>query len=156
MRGEPHASPAALNGALEGLEPLLDALPTALLLLVPGSAQLVYANRAAHALAGGAPEEVAAAFARAAPATAGGASAVQDTEIEWTRPDGTRTLAVSRESAVLGGQNVSVLSFDDVTFASRSRRRSQLLAAAGLELSHSLEWSATLDAVARALVPAFA
>ncbi len=156
MRGEPHASVAALNGALEGLEPLLDALPTALLLLVPGSAQLVYANRAAHALAGGAPEEVAAAFARAAPAAAGGASAVQDTEIEWSGPDGTRTLAVSRESAVLGGQNVSVLTFEDVTFASRARRRSQLLAAAGLELSHSLDWSATLDAVARATVPAFA
>src|SRR6478609_2007596 len=96
MRGEPHALLAAVNGALDGLEPLLDALPTALLLLAPDSAQLVYANRAAYALAGGAPEAVAAAFARAAPAAAGGASAVQDTEIEWAGPNGMRTLAVSR------------------------------------------------------------
>jgi serine phosphatase RsbU (regulator of sigma subunit)/PAS domain-containing protein len=146
MRGEPHAPLAAVNGALEDLEPLLDALPTALLLLVPGTARLVYANRAAYALAGGAPEAVAAAFARA----------VRDTEIEWAGPDGTRTLAFTRESAVLHGQDVSMLTFEDVTFASRARRRSQLLAAAGLELSRSLDWSATLDAVARATVPAFA
>jgi serine phosphatase RsbU (regulator of sigma subunit)/PAS domain-containing protein len=57
---------------------------------------------------------------------------------------------------VLDGQDVSVLTFEDVTFASRARRRSQLLAAAGLELSRSLDWSATLEAVARATVPAFA
>jgi serine phosphatase RsbU (regulator of sigma subunit)/PAS domain-containing protein len=156
MRGEPHALSVALSAQLEGMEPLLDALPTALLLLDAESSVLLYANRAAYALAGGAPEVVAAIYAGAAPAVAGGASAVHDTEIEWAAPGGTRTLAVSRDYARLRDRDVCVLTFDDVTFASRSRRRSQLLAAAGLQLSRSLEWSETLAAVAKAAVPAFA
>src|SRR4051794_23605732 len=143
MRGEPHALTAALIARPEGVESLLDALPTALLLLDPASSELLYANRAAYALAGGAPERVAAAYARATPAAPGGASAVHDTEIEWAGQDGTRTLAVSRQSARLPDTNVTVLTFEDVTFASRARRRSQLLAAAGLHLSSSLEWAET-------------
>ena len=156
MRGEPHASLAALNGALEGLEPPLDALPTALLLLVPGSGSSVYANRAAHALAGGAPEEAAVAFARAAPAAAG---VVAPCRTRRSSGPGRTARAPSpsaaspqysaarRQRADIRGRDLREVGRGGAPSCSRrpassSRTRSS--------------WSATLDAVARATVPAFA
>jgi hypothetical protein len=40
-------------GSLSQLEPVLDAVPTPLLLIEPGTARVLYINPAAHRLAGG-------------------------------------------------------------------------------------------------------
>ncbi len=41
------------TGSLTQLEPVLDAVPTPLLLIEPGTARVLYVNPAAHQLAGG-------------------------------------------------------------------------------------------------------
>src|SRR5207248_5779670 len=53
VRAEPALS-AALRGGLAAQGPVLDALPTALLLIEPGTDDVLHANAAAHRLAGGA------------------------------------------------------------------------------------------------------
>ena len=44
---------AVADGSLTQLEPVLDAVPTPLLLIEPGTARVLYVNPAAHRLAGG-------------------------------------------------------------------------------------------------------
>ena len=45
---------AAVGGGLVDVEPILDVLPIPLILVEPGTARMLYANAAAHRMAGGA------------------------------------------------------------------------------------------------------
>jgi PAS domain S-box-containing protein len=165
---ESAAIAAAPTGGQGWLEPLLDLLPTPLLLVEPGTARLFYANRAAHALAGGAlpigadaevldreGRRLDAAELPAARAAQGERFA--GLQVDWRTPAGLRSLTVAGDTIRLsGGAPLAVLTLQDVTPLEAARRRSTALAETGSLLATSLDYRATLEAVAGLLVPRFA
>ena len=140
------SSEPALSAALD-VEPILDVLPVPMVLVEPGSARMLYANAAAHRLAGGAltlgvpaeeyprtyrlydtsgralgPDEM--------PAVRAARGEVLDcVQVDWETPGGIRTVLVSGSTIALeGGRHVTVVTFEDVTTLEGARRRSSLLA----------------------------
>jgi hypothetical protein len=129
-------------------------LPSPLLLIAPGSGRVLFANRAAHAAAGGtfpldldAPEQ-----RRVA---SGGRFA--NLPVEWQTPAGTRSLVASGDTIVPpGSPPVAVLTFEDVTELEAARRRSDALADVAALLAGALDFDATLQVFSQLAVPRLA
>src|SRR4051794_22391672 len=112
-------------GSLAALEPILDALPTPLVLVEPGSARVLHANPAAAALAPGA--EILDRAARG--------ERLEQTAVE----SGGRSLAVSARPVSIGDEREAILvTLEDVSELAHARRRTALLAEAGAHLGGSL------------------
>jgi PAS domain S-box-containing protein len=135
-------------------EPLLDLLPSPLLLISPHSGRVFFANRAAHRMSGGAfpldrrtPElERVAAGER-----------LENVQVEWETPSGTRSLMASGDTIVPPGERpVAVLTFEDVTELETSRRRADALSEISALLAGSLDFDATVQLIARLAVPRLA
>ena len=141
MSSEP-ASSAALD-----VEPILDVLPVPLILVEPETARMLYANAAAHRMAGGALELGVPAedYPRAyrlydtsgrplgpdeMPAVrAARGERLEHVQVDWDTPSGLRSVLVSGSTIALGGgRRVTVVTFEDVTTLEGARRRSSLLA----------------------------
>jgi PAS domain S-box-containing protein len=149
---------------------VLDLLPSPLLLIEPGTARVLFANRAAHALAGGefplapdAPGYVDAyrcfdlAGRRIPPEQMPGVRVARgesfsNFQMDWETVVGRRTLILAGRVV----EGVGVVTFEDVTEIEAARRRSVLLAEAGAALAASLDLEATARTVARLVVPRFA
>src|SRR5829696_6613264 len=162
-------------GSLTQLEPVLDAVPTALVLVEPGTARVLYVNPAAHLLAGSRIEKAAGAedyesmygaFDPSGRRLAGddypGVRAArgerfQNVRVDWDTAVGRRSLVVSAHTVPLAGLGeVALISFEDVTDLETARRRSSLLADAGSQLVRSLDPGEVAAAVAGLAVPAYA
>src|SRR4051794_5215461 len=132
----------AETGSVALLEPVLDLLPAPTLLIEPGTARVLYANAAAHRLAGGRFPLAADAGAYAAtyeifdeqgrPLPAGDHPAVRAARgepvrqalVDWNSPAGRRSLSVTADTARLPGVGHFVLlTFEDVTELQAARRR---------------------------------
>jgi PAS domain S-box-containing protein len=134
------SSVSSLSG-LGGAAGVLDLLPTAVILVEPGTARVLYANRAAHRIAGGemplsgGTED----YARLYPCrdVDGRPVASEDMpgpriarrepfsalQLDWTTADGVRTVLASGELTRLGdGTEVGVVTFEDVTALEAERR----------------------------------
>jgi serine phosphatase RsbU (regulator of sigma subunit)/PAS domain-containing protein len=132
-------------------EPLLDLLPSPLLLIEPGTARILYANRAARALAGGPPAPERELQRAAAGERFAGA------RIEWPTPAGTRTLDVAAETVAAPGRPpVAVVAFADVSELVAAQQRAHALADASALLGRSLDFDATARLIARLAVPRLA
>jgi PAS domain S-box-containing protein len=165
---ESGATAAAPAGGQGWLEPLLDLLPTPLLLIEPGTARLFYANRAAHGLADGAlpigedaevldREGHRLAGAEQPTARAARGERFAGVQVDWRTAGGLRTLTVAGDTIrFAGGAPIAVLTLQDVTPLEAARRRSTALAETGALLTASLDYRATLEAVAKLLVPRLA
>ncbi len=142
----------ALGG---GVEPILDVLPVPLLVIEPGSAQIIYANASAHALAGtviapGAPnprlyDQAGMPLTRdAMPLNrVARGETLSNVQLDWDTPEGLRTVLVSGTTLTLAEERkVGVVTFEDVTELESGRRRASLLAE---------ELEAMLDGVADAI-----
>src|SRR5215213_7853765 len=162
-------------GSLTQLEPVLDAVPTALVLVEPGTARVLYVNPAAHLLAGSRIEKAAGAgdyesmygaFDPSGRPLAGddypGVRAArgerfQNVRVDWDTAVGRRSLVVSAHTVPLAGLGeVALISFEDVTDLETARRRSSLLADAGSQLVRSLDRREVAEGVAQLAVPAYA
>ena len=159
---------------LQWLEPLLDRLPAPLVLQDPQTAEVLFANRAAHEVAGGrfplGDESGRSTLHRCF--DAGGrlleydelpgvrachGTFVQRERIDWETDAGRRSLLVSTDRMETpDGRPLVVVSFEDVTDIDQDRRRAQVLVEAGAALAGSLDFEETLRTVARLVVPAFA
>ncbi len=144
------AVPAPPAGASRWYEPVLDLLPSPLLLIAPDTARVFFANRAAHRMAGGSfpmgqelPE-----YRRVA-----AGERLTNVPVTWE----TRTLIASGDTVVPpGGAPVAVLTFEDVTELEATHRRSDALADAAALLAGSLDFDATLGTLAQLAVPRLA
>jgi PAS domain S-box-containing protein len=146
---------AGLRGGLAALGPVLEALPSALLLIEPGTAEVFHANAAAHRLAGGA-FPMGRLDLAVGPALARGET-VSNALLEWRTPAGARSLMVSGATvSLLDSERMTVVTLEDVTELETARRRAGLLAAAGARLADSLDLPETLAAVGRVVVPQIA
>jgi len=161
-------------GSLTQLEPVLDAVPTPLLLIEPGTARVLYINPAAHRLAGGRMEKAADAdYAsvygvfdpsgrRLASEEHPGVRAArgerfQNVPVDWVTPAGRRSIVVSANTVPLADVGeVALVTFEDVTELAASRRRSGLLAEASSQLGRSLDPQEVAQSVADLTVPTFA
>jgi serine phosphatase RsbU (regulator of sigma subunit)/PAS domain-containing protein len=136
----------ALSAALD-VEPILDVLPVAMFLVEPGTARLLYANAAAHRLAGGTialglpaedyprvhrlydtsgrplgPDEIPA-------VRAARGEVLRHVQVDWETAGSMRTVLVSGSTISLDdGREVTVVTCEDVTALEGARRRSSLLA----------------------------
>jgi PAS domain S-box-containing protein len=135
-------------------EPLLDLLPSPLLLIAPRSGRVFFANRAAHRMAGGSfpldrstPElERVAAGER-----------LENVQVEWETSAGPRSLMASGDTIVPPGERpVAVLTFEDVTDLEASRRRADALSEISALLAGSLDFDDTVQLIARLAVPRLA
>jgi len=160
-------------GSLTQLEPVLDAVPTPLLLIEPGTARMLYINPAAHRLAGGrmdkAPDaDYAAVYGvfdrsgrRLASEEHPGVRAArgerfENVPVDWVTPAGRRSIVVSAHTVSLGDAgDVALVTFEDVTELEAQRRRSALLAEASAQLGRSLDPHEVAQSVADLTVPAF-
>jgi serine phosphatase RsbU (regulator of sigma subunit)/PAS domain-containing protein len=121
-------------------EPLLDLLPSPLLLVDPASARVVFTNRAAQGLA--VPDAI---LLRVA-----GGERFANVQLDGAG----RSLVASGDTIVPpGGTPVAVLTFEDVTDLEAARLRSDALAEAGALLAGSLDFDETLARIARLAVP---
>src|SRR5688572_20945123 len=130
-------------GSLTHLEPVLDAVPTALVLVEPGTARVLYVNPAAHHLAGAPIEKAAGAgdyesmygafdpsgrplAAEEYPGVrAARGERFQNVRVDWDTAAGRRSLVVSAHTVPLSGAgDVAMISFEDVTDLEAARRRS--------------------------------
>ena len=129
-------------------------LPSPLLLIAPGSGRVLFANRAAHAAAGGTfPLDLDAPEHRRV--ASGGRFA--NLPVEWQTPAGTRSLVASGDTIVPpGSPPVAVLTFEDVTELEAARRRSDALADVAALLAGALDFDATLQVIAQLAVPRLA
>ena len=137
---------AAVRSGLD-VEPILDVLPVPLILVEPGSARMIYANTAAHELAGGAltldvpAEDYPSAYRLfdssgrplaidEMPAVrAARGETLSHVQVDWETPGGLRTVLVSGSTIALdGGRRVTVVTFEDVSQLEGARRRSTLIA----------------------------
>src|SRR3954451_7464345 len=125
-------------------EAALDALPTGVALVEPGSGRVLYANSAAQQL-GGVPDELAQRIA------GGEAFAAERLSIETAA--GVRELRATGTVSSLG---VGVISLEDVTETEAARRRASVLAGVASGLTDSLDLAATLATVGRVTVPEYA
>lgn len=121
-------------------EPLLDLLPSPLLLVDPASARVIFTNRAARGLA--VPESVCRRVA--------GGERFANVQLDW---EGRSLLASGDTIVPPGGDPVAVVTFEDVTELDAARRRADALAEAGALLAGSLDFEATLQGIARLAVP---
>jgi PAS domain-containing protein len=138
---------AAVGGGLVDVEPILDVLPIPLILVEPGTARMLYANTAAHRMAGGAltlgvpAEEYPSAYRLydesgrplrpdEMPAVrAARGETVSHVRVDWETPGGMYTVVVSGTTIMLGGgRRITVVTFEDVTELESARRRASLLA----------------------------
>src|SRR4051794_14774426 len=159
-------------GSVAPLEPVLDAIPAAVVLVEPGSGRVLYANPAAHRLAGGrfplinGADDYADRPLRCAedghplsPDEHPGLRAARgerfrNVALDWDLPGGRRSIVVSGDSLALeGGGQVALLSFEDVTELQAARRRAALLADAGPLLVGSLDPEELAHRVAQLVVP---
>ena len=134
MRFEP-ALTAAVRGGLADVEPILGVLPVPLILVEPGTARLLYANEAAHRLAGdplalSSPKLYDASGHLLEPdelpsARAARGETLSHVPFDWETPAGMRTLLISGTTI---DQQVTVVTFEDATELETERRRSSLLA----------------------------
>ena len=141
-------------GSLAKLEPVLDAVPTPLLLIEPGSARVLYANPAAHRLAGGRMEPAADAdyVARAARG-----ERFERLPVDWVTPAGRRSLVASASTVPIGGVgDVALVTLEDVSELEGARRRASVLSEASAHLGRSLDPREVATTVAELTVPAFA
>jgi PAS domain-containing protein len=137
----------AVTDARLDVEPILDVLPVPLIVVEPGSARVLYANAAAHKLAGGVltlgvpAEEYSRAYRlRDASGRALGpdempavraarGETLSHVQVDWDTPEGVRTVLASGTTiALAGGRRVTVVTFEDVTQLEGARRRSSLIA----------------------------
>jgi PAS domain-containing protein len=141
VRSEP-----ALSAAFD-VEPVLDVLPVPLILVEPDTARMLYANAAAHRLAGGTltlgvpPDEYPRGY-RLYDATgralgpdelpavrAARGETLDHVQLDWETPEGIRTVLASGSTLTLGGgRRVALVTFEDVSALEGARRRSSLLA----------------------------
>src|SRR5918994_1693610 len=160
-------------GSITQLEPILDAVPTPLLLIEPGSARVLYVNPAAHRLAGGRMEKAqdsdyASVYGVYDPSgrrlaseehpgvRAARGERFQNLPVDWVTPAGRRSIVVSAHTVPLGGAGeVALVTFEDVTELEAARRRSTLLAEASAQLGRSLDPREVADSVAALMVPGF-
>ena len=160
-------------GSLTQLEPVLDAVPTPLLLIEPGTARMLYINPAAHRLAGGRMDKAqdadyASVYGvfdpsgrRLASAEHPGVRAArgerfQNVPVDWVTPAGRRSIVVSAHTVPLGDAGeVALVTFEDVTELEAARRRSTLLAEASADLGGSLDPHEVAQSVADLTVPGF-
>ncbi|HKH17567.1 MAG TPA: SpoIIE family protein phosphatase [Solirubrobacteraceae bacterium] len=135
-------------------EPLLDLLPSPLLLISPVTGRVFFANRAAHETAGGAfPMDLQTPEHRRVAA----GERFTNVRVDWDTPAGTRSLIASGETIVPpASPPVAVLTFEDVTELEAAHRRAGALADAGAMLAGSLDFDATLQLIARLAVPRLA
>ena len=138
---------AAVSAARLDVEPILDVLPVPLILVEPGSARVLYANAAAHKLAGGVltlgvPAEEHPRVYRLRDASgralgpdempavrAARGETLSHVQVDWDTPVGLRTVLASGTTIALdGGRRVTVVTFEDVTTLESARRRSSLIA----------------------------
>jgi serine phosphatase RsbU (regulator of sigma subunit)/PAS domain-containing protein len=138
-------SEPALSAAFD-VEPILDVLPVPMLLVEPGTGRMLYANAAAHRLAGGTlaldvPAEEYPRTYRLYDASgrplgpdempamrAARGEVLEHVQVDWDTPGGLRTLLVSGSTIASDGREVTVVTFEDVTALEGARRRSSLLA----------------------------
>jgi PAS domain-containing protein len=137
----------AVTDARLDVEPILDVLPVPLIVVEPGSARVLYANAAAHKLAGGVftlgvPAEdyprayrLRDASGRALgpdemPAVrAARGETLSHVQVDWDTPEGVRTVHASGTTITLdGGRQVTVVTLEDVTQLEAARRRSSVIA----------------------------
>ncbi len=162
------------TGSLTQLEPVLDAVPTPLLLIEPGTARVLYINPAAHRLAGGRMEKApdsdyASVYGVFDPSgrrlaseehpgvRAARGERFQNVPVDWVLPAGRRSIVVSAHTVSLGAAgDVALVTFEDVTELEASRRRSDLLAEASAHLGRSLDPREVAVSVAELMVPGFA
>jgi serine phosphatase RsbU (regulator of sigma subunit)/PAS domain-containing protein len=162
------------TGSLTQLEPVLDAVPTPLLLIEPGTARVLYINPAAHELAGGRmdkaqDDDYASVYGVFDPSgrrlaseehpgvRAARGERFQNVPVDWVTPAGRRSIVVSAHTVPLGeAGDVALVTFEDVTELEAARRRSNLLAEASAHLGRSLDPDEVARAVAELTVPAFA
>jgi serine phosphatase RsbU (regulator of sigma subunit)/PAS domain-containing protein len=140
-------------GSLTQLELVLDAIPTPLLLIEPGTARILYVNPAAHRLAGGRMETAEDAdFA----VRAARGERFENVPVDWVTPAGRRSIVVSAHTVPLGDAgDVALVTFEDVTELEAARRRSTVLAEASSHLGRSLDPDEVAQTVADLCVPAF-
>jgi serine phosphatase RsbU (regulator of sigma subunit)/PAS domain-containing protein len=124
------------------------------LLIEPGSGRVLFANRAAHQLAGGSfPFD----WDTPAQRRVAAGERFANVRVEWDTRAGTRSLLVSGATlAARGGQPLAVLTFEDITEAEVARRRADTLDDVGVLLAGSLDFDATLQIIARLAVPRLA
>jgi serine phosphatase RsbU (regulator of sigma subunit)/PAS domain-containing protein len=78
-------------------------------------------------------------------------------QVRWETAAGTRSLMASGDTIVPpGGRPIGVLTFEDVTDLEAARQRSDTLAEVGALLARSLDLDATVQTIARLLVPRLA
>ena len=130
------------TGSIALLEPVLDALPSPKLLVEPGTGRVLYANPAAHRLAGGSMALAAGADAyadtygvfdesgRRLPSDehpgvrAARGERLRNVPVDWVTPAGRRSIVVSSDTVTLPGTDpVVVVTFEDVTDLQEARRR---------------------------------
>src|SRR3954452_6129784 len=161
-------------GSLGQLEPVLDAVPTPLLLVEPGTARVLYVNPAAHRLAGGemakaADADYASVYGVFDPSgrrlrseehpgvRAAQGERFENVHVDWVTSAGRRSIVVSPHTVPLAGAgDVALVTFEDVTELEAARRRSTLLAEASSHLGRSLDPREVAMSVAELTVPAFA
>ncbi|HWT23993.1 MAG TPA: SpoIIE family protein phosphatase [Solirubrobacteraceae bacterium] len=168
------AARAPASGEDRWYEPLLDLLPAALLLVAPETGRVLFANQAAHRMAGGSfplaratedhprvyrlrrggrtlrPEEYPA-------ARAARGERVENMQLDWPTPHGTRTVVSAAATIdVPGAGRITAVTLEDVTDLERARRRADALAEAGAVLGTSLDFDATLHRIAHLAVPRLA
>ncbi len=162
-------------GSISLLEPVLDALPSPKLLIEPGTGRVLYANPAAHRLAGGsmplagAAEDYDATYGvydesgRRLPndehpgVRAARGERLRNVAVDWVTAAGRRSIVVSGDIVTLPGtEPVTVLTIEDVTELQAARRRSALLAEAGRRLASSLDPAEVAATIADLVVPAYA
>jgi PAS domain S-box-containing protein len=169
---------SAATGVADGAGwygPLLDVLPSPLVLVEPGTGEAVFANRMAHRLAGGvfplargsADHAVAYGLTDASgrpldaaeypAARAARGERVENVQVDWPTPEGVRSLVCSAVPIdVPGTGRLIAVTFEDITELERTRRRAGALVEAGSVLAGSLDYDATLQRVADLVVPRLA
>jgi GAF domain-containing protein len=126
-------------------------LPSPLILVEPTSGRVLFANRAAHGIAGGAArmDLMAPVYRRVA-----GGERTEGVQVEWETSSGPRTLVASGATITPpGGSAVGVVTFEDITELEAERRRSQALADAGALLAGSMDLEDSLRLLAKLAVP---
>jgi serine phosphatase RsbU (regulator of sigma subunit)/PAS domain-containing protein len=112
---------------------------------------VLFANRAAHRMAGGTfPLD------RRMPETERVAAGERFTnlQVDWETPAGPRSLMASGDTIVPPGERpVAVLTFEDVTDLEASRRRADALSEISALLAGSLDFDATVQLIAKLAVP---
>jgi hypothetical protein len=123
-------------------------------IIEPGSARALFANRAVHAAAGG---ELPLGDGALPVARVAGDAPLQNVQVDWSSPRGPRSVLVSTDTIELPGTGpVEVMTFEDVTELEASRRRSALLDEAGEALAAALDAGTVLETIADLVVPRFA